>query len=222
MSKSRGRKSILKELENTEVVLQDLLSTLADLNSTLIPIERNLRVGDFSSNGEFVQGASRGVVCILSGLIQGDPLQRILSEHGRGRDIPSLIKAGDRSESPVTVESIINMLHAEDQKQNLEFVVNLRWAEFPEPLEKELIAIIGERYSSGSTISRTKLEVGLKEIGLKLLGDDGEFGGGPLVYEIIKSFGEKRSPLVVELTLSRNIAENQTKVIGILKILASF
>ena len=114
MSKSR---SLLKELEHTESVLQDLLDVLVNLNSTLKPIEREMKVSDFASSGEYVQGESNGVVCILSGLIQGDPLQRILQARGRGRDIPSLIKAGDRSESEITVESIVNMIHAEEQKK---------------------------------------------------------------------------------------------------------
>ncbi len=111
MNKSSSQRSLLKELEHTEIVLQDLLTTLSNLNSTLKPIEREMKVGDFASSGEYIQGASSGVVCVLSGLIQGDPLQRILAEHGRGKDIPALIKAGDRSESAITVESIVNMLH---------------------------------------------------------------------------------------------------------------
>jgi hypothetical protein len=222
MSKSRVQRSLLKELEHTEVVLQDLLATLSNLNSALKPIEQEMKVGDFASRGEFVQGASRGVVCVLSGLIQGDPLQRLLMEHGRGRNIPALIKAGDRSESPATVESIVNMLHAENQKQGLEFVINLRWAELPAKLEREQVVIIGERFSSGTTVRKTKLEVGLEEIGLRMLRDDGEFGGGPLVYEIVKSFSKKRDLLVVELTLSRQVVEDQTSVMGILSMLALF
>lgn len=222
MSKSRSQSSLLKELERTEVVLQNLLTTLSNLNSTLKPIEHEMKVNDFASSGEFVQGASRGVVCALSGLIQGDPLQRILTEKGRGRDIPSLIKAGDRSESQTTVESIVNMLHAEDRKSRLEYVINLRWAELPAPLEKEKIVIRGSRYSSGSHISMTKLERDLEEICLKIVVDNGEFGGGTLVYEIIKSFSNRSDLLVAELTLSRQVVENDIAVIQILKTLASF
>ncbi|MHA2351666.1 MAG: hypothetical protein ACXAC0_07090 [Candidatus Thorarchaeota archaeon] len=222
MSKSRSQSSLLKELEHTEVVLQGLLTTLSNLNSALKPIEHEMKVSDFASSGEFVRGASRGVVCALSGLIQGDPLQRILTEKGRGRDIPSLIKAGDRSESQMTVESIVNMLHAEDQKQRLEYVINLRWSELPAPLEKEKVVIRGSRFESGSHISMTKLERDLEEIGLKIVVDIGEFGGGPLVYEIIKSFSNRPNLLVTELTLSRQVVEDDIAVIQILKTLSSF
>ena len=222
MSKSRSQRSLLKELEHTESVLQDLLTTLSNLNSTLKPIEREMKVSDFPSSGEFVQGASKGIVCVLSGLIQGDPLQKILSEKGRGSNIPALIKAGDRSESPMTVESIVNMLHAEDQKKRLEFVINLRWAELPAPLEIEKVVIIGVRYTTGSTVSKTKMDLGLEEIGLKTLKDNGEFGGGPLIYEIVKSFSNRRNLLVVELTLSSQVVEDEMTVIRILNMLASF
>ncbi len=222
MSKSNSQRGLLKDLERTEIVLQDLLTTLSNLNSALKPIEREMKVSDFASSGEYVQGTSRGVVCVLSGLIQGDPLQKILAEKGRGRDIPALIKAGDRSESPMTVESIVNMLHAEDQKRSLEFVINLRWAELPAMLEKEKVAIIGTRYESGNSIRLMKLETELKEIGLKVVSDSGEFGGGPLTYEIVKSFNNRRNLLVTELTLSRLVVENDVAVIQILNMLASF
>lgn len=222
MSKSNSQKGILKDLEHAEIVLQDLLTTLSNLNSALKPIEREMKVSDFASSGEYVQGASRGVVCVLSGLIQGDPLQRILTEKGRGRNIPALIKAGDRSESPMTVESIVNMLHAEDQKRSLEFVINLRWAEFPTPLEREKVVIVGTRYESGNSIRLMKLETELKNIGLEIVSDSGEFGGGPLTYEIVKSFNNRRNLLVTELTLSRLVVENDATVIQILNMLDSF
>jgi hypothetical protein len=222
MIKSSSQRGLLKELERTEIVLQDLLTTLSNLNSALKPIEREMKVSDFASSGEYVQGASRGVVCVLTGLIQGDPLQRILTEIGRGGDIPALIKAGDRSESDMTVESIVNRLHAEDQKRSLEYMLNLRWAELPEPLEREKVVIIGTRYESGNSIRLTKLETELEKIGLKIVRDNGEFGGGPLTYEIVKSFSNRRNLLVAELTLSRQVVKNDTAVIQILNMLASF
>ena len=222
MNKSSSQRSLLKELERTEIVLQDLLTTLSNLNSALKPIEREMKVSDFASSGEFVQGASRGVVCVLSGLIQGDPLQRILTENGRGRDIPALIKAGDRSESAMTVESIVNMLHSENQKRSLEYVINLRWSELPAPLEREKVVIIGTRYESGNSIRLAKLEKDLEKIGLKIVTDDGEFGGGPLTYEVAKSFSDSSNLLVTELTLSHQVAENNTTVIQILNVLSSF
>jgi len=222
MSKSSSQRGLLKELERAEIVLHDLLTTLSNLNSALKPIEREMKVSDFTSSGEHVQGTSRGIVCVLSGLIQGDPLQKILTVKGRGRDIPALIKASDRSESPMTVESIVNMLHAENQKRSLEYVVNLRWAELPASLEREKVVIIGTRYESGNSIRLMKLETELEKIGLKILADNGEFGGGPLVYEIIESFCNKRNLLVVELTLSRQVVENDIAVMQMLNMLASF
>jgi hypothetical protein len=62
----------------------------------------------------------------------------------------------------------------------------------------------------------------LEKIGLKIVRDNGEFGGGPLTYEIVKSFSNRRNLLVAELTLSRQVVENDTAVIQILNMLASF
>ena len=213
---------LLKDLEHAEIVLQNLLSRLSSLNSTLKPIEQDMKVSDFAASGEYVQGASNGVVCVLSGLIQGDPLERILTEKGRGRNIPAMIKAGDRSESLLTIESIVNMLHAEDQKKPLEYVINLRWAELPAPLESERVVLRGGRYVTGSDMGLTKLGKALEGLSISLVVDDGEFGGGPLVYEIISSFSNRRNILVAELTLSRSIVEDEDTVIQILNLFTSF
>jgi hypothetical protein len=114
------------------------------------------------------------------------------------------------------------MLHAEDQKRSLEYIINLRWAELPAPLERERVVVIGTRYDSGDSMRLKKLETHLDKIGLKIVTDNGEFGGGPLTYEIVKSFSNRRNLLVLELTLSRQLVENDTTVIDVLNMLASF
>ena len=221
MSGARKRRDLLQELERTEQVLEVLYIRVSNLNSILEPIEREMRVTDFVSSGVFVQGESRGIVCVLSGLIKGDPLERVLNEK-KGSGIPALIKAGDRSESPIIVESIVNMVHAEDKKKPVEYVVNLRWSVFPGPIDKENIMIVGTRYSSGSVREVKRLKAELEALGVIILEDDGEYGGGPLVYEFIRSFKNKPEPLVIELTLSHKMSENVTVVARILNILAAF
>ncbi|MHA2024761.1 MAG: hypothetical protein ACW98U_02575 [Candidatus Thorarchaeota archaeon] len=209
---------LLQELERTERVLTLLLDRLSNLNAALEPIERGMRVTDFTSSGVYVPGMSRGIVCVPSGLIKGDPLEHILSVLG-GRGIPVLIKAGDRSESQSTVKSIVNMIQAEDQKKAIEFVVNLRWSEFPKPLEKGNVAIIGTRYVKGDVKS---LRNELEKLGVVIYYDDGEYGGGPLVHKFTKTEMKTPDALVVELTLSRSLSENLPLVTVILNVLASF
>lgn len=221
MSGARQRRNLIHELERTEKVLEVLLSRLSNLNAILEPIERDMKVTDFVSSGVYVQGESRGIVCVLSGLIKGDPLERVLSEK-RGSGIPALIKAGDRSESQAIVESIVNMVHAQGQKKPVEFVVNLRWSVFPRPIDKENIMIIGTRYSSGGDHEVKRFKAQLEALGIVILEDDGEYGGGPLVYEVIRSFKNKPEPLVIELTLSHKLSENVTLVARILNVLAAF
>ncbi len=221
MSGARKRRGLLQELERTENVLEVLLTRLSNLNSSLQPIERELRVTDFVSSGVYVQGASRGIVCVLSGLIKGDPFERVFNEK-KGSGIPTLIKAGDRSESPTIVESIVNMVHAEDKKKPVEYVVNLRWSVFPGPIDKENIMIVGTRYSSGRVHEVKRLIAELEALGVVILEDDGEYGGGLLVFEFIRSFKNKLEPLVIELTLSHKLSENVTVVARILNVLAAF
>jgi hypothetical protein len=210
--------SLLQELERTESVLEVLLTRLANLNAALEPIERDMRVTDFASSGVYVQGSSRGIVCVLSGLIKGDPLERVLSSL-KGRGVPALIKAGDRSEFQSTVDSIVNMVLAEDQKKPIKYVINLRWSQFPSPIEKENIAILGTRYLKGDVASLRKE---IETLGVVVLEDEGEFGGGPLVYEFIRALVNRSDSLIFELTLSKRLTENIPLVIGILNVLAGF
>lgn len=222
MSRSSAQRNILNELEHTEVVLQELLTTLFNLGSALKPIEREMRVSDFTSGGEVVEGMSKGVVCVLTGLIKGDPLEKILTLRGRGREIPILIKAGDRTENKVTVENIVGMLQVMDQKRELEYVVNLRWTGLPAPMEHDNVVVLGDRYVSGNFDRLMKLESNLNELRFRVIKDKGEFGGGLLVYEVIRSFGKRKNMVVAELTLSRQVVENDVLVIKILNMLASF
>jgi hypothetical protein len=222
MSRSSAQRNILNELEHTEVVLQELLTTLFNLSSALKPIEREMRVSDFTSSGEIVEGMSKGVVCVLTGLIKGDPLEKILTLRGRGREIPILIKAGDRTETKVTVENIVGMLQVMNQKRSLEYIVNLRWAELPAPLEHDNVVVLGDRYVSGNFERLMKLESNLNELLFRVIKDKGEFGGGLLVYEVIRSFSNRKDMVVTELTLSRQVVENDVLVIKILNMLASF
>ncbi len=221
MSGSRKNRGLLQELERTEEVLEDLLSRVSNLNVALEPIEREMRITDFASSGVFVRGVSRGIVCVLSGLIRGDPLERVLREKS-GRGIPTLIKAGNRSESAPTVESVVNMVHAEDRKKPVEFVINLRWSALPELIDSENTMIFGTRYFSGLPHEVRRLRNEFEKLGVIIYEDNGEYGGGPLAYEFIKSFKHKSEILIVEITLSLKLLENINLVTGILNMLAAF
>ena len=111
------------------------------------------------------------------------------------------------------------MVQAEDQKKAIEFIVNLRWSEFPKPLEKGNVVIIGTRYVKGDVKS---LREELEKLGVVIINDDREYGGGPLVHMFTKTEMKTPDALVVELTLSRSLSENLPLVTVILNVLASF
>ncbi|MFX1482932.1 MAG: hypothetical protein ACFFCP_07055 [Promethearchaeota archaeon] len=221
MSGVNKKPGLLQELERTEEVLDVLLRRLVNLKAILEPIEMQMRVTDFETSGIFTMGVSRGIVCVLSGLIKGDPLERILNDKG-SRGFPALIKASDRSESPSTVESIMNMVLAQNKKKQVEYIINLRWSLLPEPLEKEYTIIVGTRYISGKSQDIERLFSGLKGLGIEIVEDRGEYGGGPLAYNLGKSFRDRPDLLIMELTLSQRLSENDTLVSRILNLLATF
>lgn len=221
MSGVNNKPGLLQELERTEEVLNVLLTRLVNLKAILEPIEMQMRVTDFESSGIFKMGVSRGIVCVLSGLIKGDPLERMLHDKG-SRGFPALIKASDRTESPSTVESIANMVLAQNKNKQVEYVINLRWSVLPKPLEKEYTIIAGTRYISGNRQDIERLLSGLKGLGINIVEDGGEYGGGPLTYSLSKSFRNRPDLLIMELTLSHRLSENDTLLSRILNLLATF
>ncbi|MHA2069036.1 MAG: hypothetical protein ACXABY_32135, partial [Candidatus Thorarchaeota archaeon] len=82
--------------------------------------------------------------------------------------------------------------------------------------------IVGQRYISGSQDSLRRLNKNLKKIGLSVIEDSGQYGGGPMTYEFIEEFSKSRSLLVVQLTFSHSVATDEVKILAILEMLSSF
>jgi len=99
------------------------------------------------------------------------------------------------------------------------FVVNLRCDEMISPFESNRTIIIGRRYSKGSKKRFKRLERTLGELGVSVLSDKGEYGGGPLVYAITRALPTKTNLLVFELTLSMSVAKEPDIVAQILESL---
>ncbi|MFX0053711.1 MAG: hypothetical protein ACFFAX_05590 [Promethearchaeota archaeon] len=220
--------SISDELDRTNEVLQKVLRRVVDLNKELEPLESELGAMDFAKSGIYVLGASAGVVCFPTALVEGDPMKPIL-DGARASDakMPSIVEAADPEESMSTCNRVIMMMKREiwNKREAIlkpSFLLVIRWDHMFEDFERSNTVAVGKRYISGSEDSLKKLAKNLKKLGFTIIEDSGQYGGGPMTYELIQEFSKSRSLLVVQLTFSYSAATDKAKILAMLDMLSSF
>ena len=217
-----------EELEKTVEVLRELLRRVYDLNKALEPLENELGEADFAESGIYVLGASAGVVCFPTALSEGDPMKPILDDaRARGAKMPSIVEAADPEESRSTCNRVVRILKREiwNKREAIlkpSFLLVIRWDYMFEELETNNTIIVGKRYISGTEDSLRRLIKNLRKIGLSIMEDSGQYGGGPMTYELIQEFSASESLLVVQLTFSHSAATDKAKILAMLEMLSSF
>lgn len=220
MSNVNRQHSLLEELERTERVLEGLLEKISNVNAYLSPLEHMLRAEDFSSTGSYMPGVSNGIVCILSAMINGDPLASSIELiRGNGKSIPAIIKGSDRSETRATCDSILKIVEGKPGGKPINYVVNLRWANLPSAIDGKDVLVVGKRFIYDKMGALKKLYNRFNEMDVKILEDQGEFGGGPLTFRLTQLARNLQNMTIIEVTLSRHFAEDSEMVS---KILESF
>ena len=222
MNKPQKNQNLEQVLERANTALTTILEKLVVFNDSLKPVELSLRVSDFSSKGVLRLGTINGIVCVLTSMIKGDPYSKSLGAlEGKGLKLPSIIKSADRSESRHTCNSIIKIIESLERKNSPRFVVNLRWSILPRSLDHTKAIVMGTRYNNLNASDTQQILSAMKQRGFDVLKDDGEYGGGLLTYLIIESLHNKRKLKVLELTLSKEIAESENHVIQVLEALST-
>lgn len=218
MSSLNKRRNLLQELVKVESVLGSLFKKISDVNDYLEPLEHALRAEEFSSSGYYIPGTSNGIVCILSALIRGDPLSiAIKSIRGKGFNLPAIVKGSDRSETTSTCDSILKIVEGKPKGTPINYVINLRWANLPSVIDGKDVIVIGTRFQYGQKSRLQRLYRKFQEAGYQILEDRGEFGGGPLTYKLTELARRLGDITVLEITLSRHLAENKERVAKILE-----
>ncbi|MHA1484165.1 MAG: hypothetical protein ACTSPR_02475 [Candidatus Thorarchaeota archaeon] len=222
MSAAPVKKSRKHNLERTIRAMESISHSLALMESHLTSFENSHLMKDLISAGEYIVGNLPGVICIPSTLKQGDPLQPALNQmKTRGYGMPSIIRLDDSMESVDTCDKVVRIIRSEvlPSLDDSSFVVNLRCDEMISPFESNRTIVIGRRYSKGSKKRFKRLERTLGELGVSVLSDKGEYGGGPLVYAITRALPTKTNLLIFELTLSMSVAKEPDIVAQILESL---
>ncbi len=164
----------------------------------------------------------RAIVCITSALIHNDPLAASLSLITYGASWPSLLRAGDPTESPDTCETIVDTVLPEVAKLSGDILVmNLKWGRMPDDLEKAKAAIVGTRFILASKEKLESIRKSISGAGMEVFYDDGLYGGGLLAYDLVRALNEKADATVVEVTLSRTAAESANMIQSLLRAVTS-
>ncbi|MHA2140228.1 MAG: hypothetical protein ACXADC_08750 [Candidatus Thorarchaeota archaeon] len=217
-----------EELAKTVDILRAVLRRLSDVNKALEPLENELGAADFAESGIYVIGASAGVVCFPTALSEGDPLKPILDDaRAKEAKMPSIVESDDPEESRNTCDRVIRLMKREiwNKRESIlkpSYMIVIRWDHMFEDLELNKTVIVGQRYISGSEDSIRRLTKNLKKFGLSIIEDSGQYGGGPMTYELIEEFSKSNSLLVVQLTFSHSVATDEAKILAILEMLSSF
>ena len=222
MNSSQKKRTLLRELNRADSVLSSILEKIVRFNEVLKPIELNLHVNDFSSKGVLYQGPRKGIICVLSALIKGDPLAISFEAlKGKGLALPSIIKSADRNESRSTCESILKIIESIASRNVGGLVVNIRWSTMPKILNQRDTIIIGTRYTNLLESEIREVINSLSSQGFEAYEDRGEFGGGLLTYFLLENISRKHKLRVLELTLSKEVANVETKVEKIIQVLST-
>jgi len=164
----------------------------------------------------------RAIVCITSALIHKDPIASSLSRITYSASWPSLLRAGDPTESSDTCETIVDTVMPEVAKLSGDILVmNLKWGRMPDHLEKVKAAIIGTRFILARKEKLESTRKWISDAGMEVFYDDGFYGGGLLAYELVRALNEKADATVVEVTLSRTAAESANIIRSLLQAVTS-
>jgi hypothetical protein len=220
MKPQESNPDILDSLNMAGDALKATLLTLVKLESSLSRIERSLAIDELPSASGFIQGASDGVVCISSGLSPGNPLARaIQSIRGSGKKMPSFVLGNDSGEDDESCQDVLRVIRKSIGHPR--HVFTLRVTSAPLPAGSACPVIVGTRYIHGDEAALQKLEDAIRKIGAEPIRDDGEFGGGALIYTLVEALS-RESEQIIELTISQVIADDLERFSGFLSLLSQF
>jgi hypothetical protein len=210
-------------LDRSNGVLSNLVTRVTQLNTQLQVLESRSRLTDLSDTELRIPEIVSGVILVAGRASRNDPLAESVA-HNRDSfsRLFAFIEVGDFSEGQAACDRV---------KAILEFkiatrlsagacIVNLRWSPMIQPLEHGRTLVMGSRFRRDSNGRLSTLKERLTAEGFQVLEDEGEYGGGPLVYTLARNLSSNRALTVVELTLSSNVARQPKLVKKIMEALS--
>jgi hypothetical protein len=214
--------NLIDEMNKTKNVLEKILSNIMSINKHLESLEQELHKKEFISHGLFEKGVCNFIICLPC--ITPNSREFSVYEIIRKReDMFSLVWIDDLTESPFTCRRITKLVESQIKTNIKEkiVIVNLRWVRMISPLESSPTIIIGKRFFLADMKDIKRLEKGLNDIGVSVFEDEGEYGGGPLIYSLMKVLEHYEDVFLVELTLSYNMARNESVIEELFNLLST-
>ena len=214
-----GNVSIVDSLERTRAALVQILRSTNVIATHLGILETRLGSKHTSSQMDYIPGAARVLVYSMGGKAQGDPIgDSVRKLKGTGKRLPSFILGADRSESPETCQALLHQ--ARGKVADVRAIIGLRWADIPPPLDKYSTVIIGTRFRAIHGEYLAKMMKRFDSAGLEIVEDDGEFGGGPIVYSIVHNLSDTEKITIIELVVDSAFAADADRIARVFQLLA--
>ena len=218
MTASSSIRAVTKGLERALRVIDELLTSVKNINESIVEYERTLVLEESEKGGHLLFGSKSRYVCLTKQGSKDEPMKLLLEELLESKaTLPSVILLGrDTKESIRRIETIFRSKIQESERKKV-IVLNLRWATMLPVMEADQTVVVGTRYIHLSEETMRKLEKTLIDIGLSVTYDRGEYGGGALTHQIITRL---RPMMTLELTLSESVVRNAGLTISLLEAFA--
>jgi hypothetical protein len=213
--------SLQKQLIRAKKDLQETGKVLDRLIKVIEPTEQTLLRREFQSRTVLDPGQSKVVLCLEDELAESRSFRKALSKMDVKK--PTLVKIPEDRTSRRTNLTVARMIPTEvlANSEGSVLVVNVQKELMLKQLENDKVVIIGSRYYHDSDDMVNQIEQTLKSQGVNVLSDKGLYGGGALTYELVRTMQKRPQSTVVELTLSKSVADNTNILRRILESLLS-
>ncbi len=210
-----------EQLERAKKSLKRTGESVEKLIAVLEPTEQMLMRREFQTRTELDPGEGKVVLCLEEELASSRTFRKAISKLSMKK--PTLVKIPEDRNSRLTNLSVARMIPTEvlTKSQGYVLVVNLQRELMLKQLEQVKAIVLGRRYYLNSNDTMQRLSQTLESQGVHVFEDQGLYGGSVLTYELVRTLEARPQSTVLEITLSRSVAENTNLLKRILESLLS-
>ena len=213
--------SLQDQLERAKRFLEQTGETVERLSTILEPTEQMLMRKEFQTRTVLDPGEAKVVLCLEEELASSRSFRKAISKLTMKK--PTMVKIPEDRNSRLTNLTVARMIPAEvlAKSEGQVLVVNLQRELMLKHLENAKTVVLGQRYYLSSIDAMHKLSQTLESQGVTVLTDYGLYGGSVLTYELVRTLKERPQSTVLEITLSKSVAENTNLLKRVLESLMS-
>ncbi|MDF1540415.1 MAG: hypothetical protein P1Q69_16085 [Candidatus Thorarchaeota archaeon] len=213
--------SLQEQLKRAKKTLERTGKSVDRLIAVLEPTEQMLMRKEFQTRTVLDPGQAKVVLCLEEELASSKSFRKAISKLSMTK--PTLVKIPEDRNSRLTNLTVARMIPVEvlTKSEGQVLVVNLQRELMLKQLEQTKSVVLGQRYYLNSNDAIVRLSAALESQGINVLEDQGLYGGSVLTYELVRTLEGRPQSTVLEITLSKSVAENTNILKRVLESLLS-